>query len=30
MPGPKRIGSRFWQGARMTVDFRGNALWLER
>lgn len=30
MPGPQRIGSRFWQGARVTVDFRGNALWLER
>lgn len=30
MPGPKRIGSRFWQGTRLTVDFRGNALWLER
>ncbi len=30
MPGPKRVGSRFWQGARLTVDFRSNALWLER
>ncbi len=30
MPGPKRIGSRFWEGARLTVDFRSNALWLER
>ncbi len=30
MPGPKRVGSRFWQGTRLTVDFRGNALWLER
>lgn len=30
MPGPKRIGSRFWQGARVTVDFRSNSLWLER
>lgn len=30
MPGPKRIGSRFWQGTRLTLDFRGNALWLER
>lgn len=30
MPGPMRIGSRFWQGTRLTVDFRGNALWLER
>lgn len=30
MPGPKRIGSQFWQGTRLTVDFRGNALWLER
>jgi predicted aspartyl protease len=30
MPGPQRIGSRFWQGTRLTVDFRGNALWLER
>lgn len=29
MPGPKRIGSQFWQGKRLTVDFRGNALWLE-
>ena len=30
MPGPKRVGSRFWQGSRLTLDFRGNALWLER
>ncbi len=30
MPGPMRVGSRFWQGTRLTVDFRGNALWLER
>lgn len=30
MPGPKRVGSRFWQGTRLTVDFRSNALWLER
>ena len=30
MPGPKRVGSRFWQGTRLTLDFRGNALWLER
>ncbi len=30
MPGPKRIGSRFWQGTRLTVDFRRGALWLER
>ena len=30
MPGPQRIGSRFWQNTRLTVDFRGNALWLER
>jgi predicted aspartyl protease len=30
MPGPKRVGSRFWQGMRLTVDFRGGALWLER
>lgn len=29
MPGPSRIGSRFWQGTRLTLDFRGNALWLE-
>jgi len=30
MPGPMRVGSQFWQGTRLTVDFRGNALWLER
>ena len=30
MPGPPRVGSRFWQGSRLTVDFRGDALWLER
>jgi hypothetical protein len=30
MPGPRRVGSRFWQGTRLTLDFRGNALWLER
>lgn len=30
MPGPKRVGSRFWQGTRLTVDFRSNSLWLER
>ena len=30
MPGPMRVGSRFWQGTRLTLDFRGNALWLER
>ena len=30
MPGPKRVGSQFWQGMRLTLDFRGNALWLER
>ncbi|MDB6006920.1 MAG: hypothetical protein JWR15_3907 [Prosthecobacter sp.] len=30
MPGPQRIGSQFWQGARLTVDFRSNVLWLER
>lgn len=30
MPGPKRVGSRFWQDTRLTLDFRGNALWLER
>lgn len=30
MPGPKRVGSRFWQGTRLTLDFRSNVLWLER
>jgi predicted aspartyl protease len=30
MPGPKRIGSRFWAGSRLTLDFRTNTLWLER
>ena len=30
MPGPKRIGSRFWHGSRLTLDFRTNTLWLER
>lgn len=30
MPGPKRIGSRFWNGSRLTLDFRTNTLWLER
>jgi predicted aspartyl protease len=30
MPGPKRIGCRFWDGTRMTLDFRTNSLWLER
>ncbi len=30
MPGPKRIGSRFWHGGRMTLDFRTGTLWLER
>lgn len=30
MPGPKRIGCRFWEGTRMTLDFRTNSLWLER
>lgn len=30
MPGPKRVGSRFWHGTRLTVDFRSNSLWLER
>lgn len=30
MPGPKRVGSRFWQGTRLTLDFRNNVLWLER
>jgi aspartyl protease len=30
MPGPGRVGSRFWQGARLTLDFPGNVLWLER
>lgn len=30
MPGPKRIGSRFWEGTRLTLDFRSGSLWLER
>ena len=30
MPGPNRIGSRFWHGSRMTLDFRTSTLWLER
>lgn len=30
MPGPNRIGSRFWHGCRLTLDFRTNTLWLER
>lgn len=30
MPGPKRIGSRFWHGSRLTLDFRTGTLWLER
>ncbi|WP_395742093.1 aspartyl protease family protein [Prosthecobacter sp.] len=30
MPGPRRVGSQFWRGTRLTVDFRGNSLWLER
>lgn len=30
MPGPKRIGSKFWEGSRMTLDFRTNTLWWER
>ena len=30
MPGPMRIGSRFWQNYRMTLDFRTSTLWLER
>jgi len=30
MPGPNRIGSRFWHGCRMTLDFRTSMLWLER
>jgi predicted aspartyl protease len=30
MPGPKRVGSLYWQGTRLTVDFRSNVLWLER
>ncbi|MBE7494989.1 MAG: aspartyl protease family protein [Verrucomicrobiaceae bacterium] len=30
MPGPMRIGSRFWHGSRLTLDFRSRTLWLER
>ena len=30
MPGPMRIGSRFWHGTRMTLDFSTNTLWVER
>lgn len=30
MPGPKRVGSRFWHGTRLTLDFRDDVLWLER
>lgn len=30
MPGPKRIGSKFWEGSRMTLDFRTSTLWWER
>lgn len=30
MPGPKRVGSRFWEGSRLTLDFRSGSLWLER
>lgn len=30
MPGPKRVGSRFWAGSRLTLDFRTGSLWLER
>jgi hypothetical protein len=30
MPGPMRIGSRFWHGTRMTLDFTTSTLWVER
>lgn len=30
MPGPKRVGSRFWAGSRVTLDFATRTLWLER
>ena len=30
MPGPKRIGSKFWHGSRVTLDFRTSTLWWER
>lgn len=29
MPGPNRIGSRFWRGGCMTLDFTTNTLWLQ-
>ena len=30
MPGPKRIGSKFWEGTRLTLDFHTSTLWWER
>ncbi|MBL9129652.1 MAG: clan AA aspartic protease [Verrucomicrobiaceae bacterium] len=30
MPGPKRIGSAYWHGCRLTLDFSTNTLWLQR
>ncbi|MBE2284163.1 MAG: clan AA aspartic protease [Prosthecobacter sp.] len=30
MPGPKRVGSRYWAGSRLTLDFVTKTLWLER
>lgn len=30
MPGPNRVGSRFWAGSRLTLDFTTQSLWLER